>query len=332
VYIEAVTAKKQVLIMSKSQQSSTTSVSSKNKDHSGDLSPKVNSSNPKGNGGILGQQPKSSSHGGDKSGDLSPKSGDLSPRGNGNNPKGNGNNPKGNGGLGGQNSGWLGGGDKSGDLSPKSGDLSPRGNGNNPKGNGNNPKGNGGLGGQNSGWLGGGDKSGDLSPKSGDLSPKGNGNNPKGNGGSGNVPSPVPVDRVIMGTACHDTLTGGNTGRDTLVGTPVRGVGERDILIGGNAKDTFVLGDAQGSFYLGQGDADFATIKNFNRCDDVIKLSGSAQDYSISYTGGVASIYQNNGCDLVAKVDAPCSPLDLNGSYFQYVPQACGGTGGGGLG
>jgi hypothetical protein len=171
--------------------------------------------------------------------------------------------------------------------------------------------------GEKSGFLGGG-KSHD-GEKSGFLS----GSQPTGG------QQPV-ANQVINGTSCNDILRGNNYGSDTLVGTTgvARGVGEQDILIGGNARDTFVLGDARGSFYLGQGNADYAEIRNFGRCDDVIQLAGSAQDYSICYANGISSVYHKDACgsiDLVAKIDSACSPLDLNANYFQYVTQ-CGGS------
>ncbi len=148
-------------------------------------------------------------------------------------------------------------------------------------------------------------------------------------GGKSHASQPVG-NQVINGTACNDTLRGNNSGRDTLVGTTeiARGFGEHDILIGGNARDTFVLGDTQGSFYLGKGNTDYAEIHNFGRYNDLIQLAGSAQDYSISYAGGISSVYRKDGCgssDLVAQIDSACSPLDLNANYFQYVNQA-GGT------
>jgi hypothetical protein len=148
--------------------------------------------------------------------------------------------------------------------------------------------------------------------------------------GGGNSPSGQPVEnQVINGTVCNDTLRGNNYGSDTLVGTTdvARGVGEHDILIGGNARDTFVLGDVQGSLYLGKGNVDYAEIHNFSRCNDLIQLAGSAQDYSISYANGISSVYHKDACgcmDLVAQVDSACSPLDLNAKYFQYVTQCAG--------
>jgi hypothetical protein len=139
---------------------------------------------------------------------------------------------------------------------------------------------------------------------------------------------PPANNRLIMGTDCNDTLYGGHCGKDTLVGTTEvgRGMGEHDTLIGGRAQDTFVLGDTHGSYYLGGGNSDYATIQQFDLKKDIIQLTGSAQDYSIFYSQGVASLYHHSsaGCDLVAQIDSPCTGLDLNANYFNYVTPACG--------
>ncbi len=178
------------------------------------------------------------------------------------------------------------------------------------------PEGGDSNGGDNSGFLGGG------KPKGGNS----NGGDNSGFLGGGNPKGGQPFDnQLITGTAANDTLRGNNYGSDTLVGTTevARGVGEYDILIGGRARDTFVLGDAEGSFYLGQGSNDYAEVKNFNRFNDKIQLAGSIQDYSISYANGISSVFHKDPCgclDLVAQVNSACSPLDLNGSYFQYTP------------
>jgi hypothetical protein len=234
------------------------------------------------------------------------------------------NNPKG-----GDHSGFLGG-SNPGNNSPKGGDHSGFLSGSNP-GN-NSPKG-----GDHSGFLGG-SNPGNNNPKGGDhsgfLSGSNPGNNtPKGSDHSGFLggSNPTPAQPVVIqGMACNDTLRGNSSGRDILVGTTevARGVGERDVLIGGNASDTFVLGDTRGSFYVGNGNADYAEIQNFNRCNDGIQLAGSAQDYTISYANGISSIYSNaGGCsDLIATVDSGCRALDLSAKYFQFVPPACGGS------
>jgi hypothetical protein len=254
------------------------------------------------NGGYLGGcKPKGgNSHGNDNSGYLG------------------GGNPKGDNSHGNDNSGYLGGGNPKGDNS--------HGNDNSGYLGGGNPKGGNSHGDDNSGYLGGGN------PKGGDSHGDDNsaylgGGNPKGgdsHGGNPNGNQPFG-NQVITGTSGNDTLQGNRHGIDTLVGTTevARGVGERDILIGGCARDTFVLGDAKGSFYLGNGSNDYAEIKNFNRSNDNIQLTGSIQDYSISYAAGISSVFHKDACgclDLVAQVNSACSPLDLNGNYFQFTP------------
>jgi hypothetical protein len=188
------------------------------------------------------------------------------------------------------------------------------------------PKGGNSHGDDNSGFLGGGKPKGGNS-HGGDNSGFLGGGKPKGDNSHGGSQPFEP--QVITGTACNDTLQGNRYGSDILVGTTevARGVGENDILIGGRARDTFVLGDAHGSFYLGQGNIDYAEIKNFNRCNDNIQLAGSIQDYSISYANGISSVFHKDACgclDLVAQVNSACSPLDLNAHYFQYTPQSGG--------
>jgi hypothetical protein len=272
-------------------------------------------------GGNSGNNPK----GGDKSGFLvgsnsnNPKGGDKSGFLGGSNS---GNNPKG-----GDKSGFLGGSNSG--NNPKGGDKSGFLGGSNS---GNNPKG-----GDKSGFLGGGNSN---NPKGGDKSGflgGGNSNNPKGGDNSGFLgggnpnpnPNPNPAQPVVIqGTACNDTLRGNNTGRDTLVGTTAvaRGVGERDVLIGGNASDTFVLGDTRGSFYVGKGNADYAEIQSFNRCNDSLQLAGSAQNYTVSFANGISSIYSNVGGaqDLIATVNSGCNAIDLTAKYCQFVAPSCG--------
>jgi hypothetical protein len=192
------------------------------------------------------------------------------------------------------------------------------------------------LGGDHSGFLGGSNNT-PKPPKgndhSGFLGGSNSNNNPKGNDHSGFLgggnPKPTPAQPVVIqGTACNDTLRGNSAGQDTLVGTTAvaRGVGERDVLIGGDASDTFVLGDTHGSFYVGKGNADYAEIQNFNRCNDGLQLAGSAIDYTVSYANGISSIYSNVGGahDLIATVNSGCSAIDLTANYCHFVAPSCG--------
>jgi hypothetical protein len=224
-----------------------------------------------------------------------------------NTPKPSNNTPKG-----GDHSGFLGGSTPS-NNTPKGKDHSGFLGGSTPSNN--TPKGK-----DHSGFLGG-STPGNNTPKGGDHSGF--------LGGSTPTPTPTPTQPVVIqGTACNDTLRGNSSGRDTLVGTTAvaRGVGERDVLIGGDASDTFVLGDTRGSFYVGKGNADYAEIQSFNRCNDGLQLAGSAQDYTVSYANGISSIYSNVGGsqDLIATVNSGCNAIDLTAKYCQFVAPSCG--------
>jgi hypothetical protein len=225
-----------------------------------------------------------------------------------------GNTPSNNTPKGSDHSGFLGGSTPS-NNTPKGGDHSGFLGGSTPSNN--TPKGN-----DHSGFLGG-STPGNNPPKGGDHSGF--------LGGSTPTPAPTPTPAqpvVIQGTACNDILRGNSSDRDTLVGTTAvaRGVGERDVLIGGNASDTFVLGDTRGSFYVGKGSADYAEIQNFNRCNDSLQLAGSALDYTVSYANGISSIYSKVGGsqDLIATVNSGCSAIDLTAKYCQFVAPSCG--------
>jgi hypothetical protein len=262
-----------------------------------------------------------------------------------------GNNPSNNTPKGDDHSGFLGGSNPS-NNTPKGDDHSGFLGGSNPSNNtpkgsdhsgflgGNTPSNNTPKGDDHSGFLGGSTPS-NNTPKGDDHSGFLGGSNPSNNTpkggdhsgflGSTNPGNPTPTPAqpvVIQGTACNDTLRGNSSGLDTLVGTTAvaRGVGEHDVLIGGNASDTFVLGDNHGSFYVGNGTADYAEIQNFNRCNDGLQLAGSAQDYTVSYANGISSIYHNAGgsSDLIATVNSGCNAIDLTANYCHFVAPSCG--------
>jgi hypothetical protein len=98
----------------------------------------------------------------------------------------------------------------------------------------------------------------------------------------------------------------------------LRGVGEQDTLIGGGAgsTNTFYLGGINGSYYVGSGNADYASIVNFDPENDAIELAGSAANYQIEFANNVNSIYRltATGRDLIGilplsvilSLDAPC--------------------------
>ena len=169
-----------------------------------------------------------------------------------------------------------------------------------------------------------------LRGTTGDDAIYGNGGNDRIFGGAGNdilfagnPTNPTSGITSIFGDGGNDTLTGGsgttaiNGSNDTLLG-----VNEYDTLVGGSGVDTFYLGSSQSSYYLGGGNADYASISNFNPGTDVIRLNGSSANYSISYSGGIASISHldtNGNQDLIAKIDSAPNALNLNATYFSYV-------------
>jgi hypothetical protein len=137
---------------------------------------------------------------------------------------------------------------------------------------------------------------------------------------AGNPTNPTSIFSIIYGDGGNDTITGGS-GLNLLHGSNdmLLGAGEQDTLIGGTGGDgnQFVLGGGQGGYYVGGGNNDYANIYNFNTGTDIIQLSGSATDYTITYNGGVASIFM--GGDLIAKIHNAPLGLSLTASYFSYV-------------
>ncbi len=141
---------------------------------------------------------------------------------------------------------------------------------------------------------------------------------------AGGQTDPATGTTIMNGDGGNDILTGGmglnglNGTNDTLLGQ-----NEQDTLVGGGSGSVnyFFLGNDQISYYLGGGDADYASISNFDSNVDFIQLAGSSADYSITYSGGIASISHvdiNGTQDLIAKIVSAPNALDLNASYFSY--------------
>jgi RTX calcium-binding nonapeptide repeat (4 copies) len=133
-------------------------------------------------------------------------------------------------------------------------------------------------------------------------------------------------DDVITGGSSSLFDIGSSTGFNILNGTnnTLLGVGEHDTIIGGGVGsfNQFNLGSDQGVYYVGGGNADYASIFNFDCNVDIIQLARSSADYIVTYSGNVASVYylQTNGTqDLIAKINGFSSGLDLNNGCFSYV-------------
>ena len=134
---------------------------------------------------------------------------------------------------------------------------------------------------------------------------------------------------VLIGGTGNDLLNGGR-GRDLLIGVDVDsfapGVDEIDEFRGGRGGDTFVLGDALEVYYDDArrnqlGLRDYALIKDFNQNQDVIRLHGSADQYSLQTIFGDTGIFFTGGAGrpelvgVVRNVDS----LNLNSSAFEYA-------------
>ena len=136
------------------------------------------------------------------------------------------------------------------------------------------------------------------------------------------TPEPIGGDDNLNGGSGNDILIGGN-GNDILNGTDKIAMGnlEQDSLTGGEGKDLFILGDTVHVYYSTQGNADFATITDFDAGMDTVQLLGSAS-YTQQTQGNDVHLYLNNSDptpdDLIAVFTGTTS-LDLSSSAFSYV-------------
>ena len=172
------------------------------------------------------------------------------------------------------------------------------------------------------------------------------------NGGAGNdIAYGGQGHDLVIGGLGSDTLYG-EAGDDTLHGvqqvalegvTDSLGAGTVDIYVGGSGQDLFVLGDSDRVFYDDgyagtSGAGDYALIKDFNRLEDRIFLSGSASDYRVAALPSAltssfsdiraAGLYRDsngnstwdNTDELIAVVEhLTPETLVLDGAYFLYA-------------
>lgn len=104
-------------------------------------------------------------------------------------------------------------------------------------------------------------------------------------------------NNFLSGGGGGDTLDGG-VGHDELSGTDsnMRGLGEKDVLIGGPGDDFFYLADTSGAFYddgvaSTRGNGDFALIKDFKPADgDRLVFFGEGVDYLFKPTSVTANL------------------------------------------
>jgi hypothetical protein len=93
------------------------------------------------------------------------------------------------------------------------------------------------------------------------------------------------------------------------------GAGEIDSLTGNEGRNRFFLGEAGESFYLGNGDADYATIKNFDPVKDRVILGGAAGDYTYETVEGNFQIAKDG--DLVSIVEGISDLKPFTGSTLE---------------
>ncbi|VEP13540.1 Type I secretion target GGXGXDXXX repeat protein domain protein [Hyella patelloides LEGE 07179] len=137
-------------------------------------------------------------------------------------------------------------------------------------------------------------------------------------------------DDVLIGGEGRDLLIG-NRGDDLLVGVSVEsftpGANEIDFLIGNSGADTFVLGDALEVYYDDDNDQtlglkNFANIRDFDLQEsDVIRLHGSADDYSLESSSlGTSIFYESEGqsSELIGVV-AGVNDLQLDSDAFEFA-------------
>ena len=134
---------------------------------------------------------------------------------------------------------------------------------------------------------------------------------------------------VLIGGLQNDALVGG-AGDDLLIGVRVEsstpGAGEIDYFAGGTKSDTFVLGDAL-EVYYDDGDGgshgvhDLAVIRDFNADEDVIRLHGNADNYSLQTVGSNTAIHYNvegQISEVIGLVENTAN-LDIAGSAFEFT-------------
>jgi len=113
---------------------------------------------------------------------------------------------------------------------------------------------------------------------------------------------------TLWGATGSDSLSAG-VGNDRLVGCAISAIGgrnEKDTLTGGTGTDTFVLGDSLGAFYndgnaTNTGEEDFAYITDFTIGSDILRLKGTAEQYTLgSHTVAGLTTYQGLYLELGA--------------------------------
>lgn len=142
---------------------------------------------------------------------------------------------------------------------------------------------------------------------------------------------------TLVGGLDNDFLNGAGFAYSDTTGSQSFGRGEIDTLTGGAGQDTFQLwaGSARSgihAYYDGAGNSDYALITDFDKSEDIIKLTAkvgySSSASSVSYSLGASpdgagtGIYINksdDATDLIAVLQNVSSDsISFDGSYFSY--------------
>lgn len=136
----------------------------------------------------------------------------------------------------------------------------------------------------------------------------------------------------LYGESGNDLLDGGPgndilDGVDSTISNP--GLGEIDILLGGEGNDRFILGNATKPYYdsskvLTTGEQDYADVLDF-QAGDIMQLHGKSYEYRLVVVGKDTQIWLDRPApdanELIAIVRNQTN-LNLNdGNTFTYVAE-----------
>jgi endoglucanase len=136
------------------------------------------------------------------------------------------------------------------------------------------------------------------------------------------------INNFVIGSTDDERLEGEKS-QDESIDILV-GVGGRDVLVGEEGSDRFLLGKTDsvqdsvdfgledGAFYSEAGDDDYAVIRKFNSDQDIIELVGEKSEYTLGATSG--DLPEGTGIfrgDELLGIIEDQSDLSLDADYFE---------------